>query len=78
MTVVCCRVVREFNLPDSFSSVLQRAMEGGAGTDDIAFSRFFSAWGSADSRKAWDIVYFSLGVYVLDISPPPPGRGLLG
>ena len=25
------RVVREFNLPDSFSSVLQRAMEGGAG-----------------------------------------------
>jgi hypothetical protein len=41
MAVVCCRVVREFNLPDSFSSVLQRAMEGGAGIDDIAFSSFF-------------------------------------
>merc|ERR1719175_177220 len=28
------RVVREYNLPDSFSSVLQRAMDGGAGDPD--------------------------------------------
>ena len=28
------RVVREYNLPDSFSSVLQRAMEGAVGNSN--------------------------------------------
>jgi len=45
------RVVREYNLPDSFSSVLQRAMEGGAGTPDTQDDDIHAYSREWDSRR---------------------------
>jgi len=53
------RVVREYNLPDSFSAVLQRAMEGGAGApdtpeDDIPVYHHHHHHRSSGGSSEWD------------------------
>lgn len=69
------RVVREFNLPDSFSSVLQRAMEGGAGPpetpDEESPYDYTPEW---EGRRRHASLHSSM--HYLPAYPPPPDQPL--